>query len=188
MRVDPLVEGVLEDDRAELGHQLCPAGFDPALFEGLADGRTAKSAGAPSGELLAAQRASGAPEVTVTTGLAPTSPVVRAVLPLLAVLLGVPGLRRLAVRQLAKAPLRAAPRPRAHSWGHAVVSWPDGTVREGWLRADDGMDYTADVAAETAVQLARGEGRPGAHTPSAALGPELATAAGGAFLFDLDGR
>ncbi|WP_406141857.1 saccharopine dehydrogenase NADP-binding domain-containing protein [Streptomyces sp. NBC_01089] len=150
----------------------------------LPDGQTVQSAGVPSGELLAAQRASGAPSVTVSSALAPASPVVRAALPVLGALLSVPALRRFAVRRLARVPVEAAPRPRQHSWGHAVVTWPDGTRREGWLRADDGMDYTADVATETAVRLARGEARPGAFTPAAAFGPGLATAAGGEFVLD----
>jgi short subunit dehydrogenase-like uncharacterized protein len=150
----------------------------------LPDGQSVKSAGAPSGELLAAQRASGAPNVTVTSALAPTSPAVRAVLPLASALLSIPSLGRLAMRQMAKAPIKAAPRPRTHSWGHALITWPDGTRREGWLRADDGMDYTADVIAETATRLAKGEGRPGAYTPAAAFGPELATSVGGTFILD----
>jgi hypothetical protein len=33
--------------------------------------------------------------------------------------------------------LKACPRPREHSWGHARVEWADGTVREGWLRLGD---------------------------------------------------
>ncbi|MER7176794.1 hypothetical protein [Streptomyces mesophilus] len=44
------------------------------------------------------------------------------------------------------------------------------------------MDYTAGVAAETAVRLAKGEGRPGAHTPAALFGHEIAAAAGGTFI------
>ncbi|MER5428638.1 saccharopine dehydrogenase NADP-binding domain-containing protein [Streptomyces sp. NPDC002588] len=150
----------------------------------LPDGQTAKSAGAPSAELLAAQSASGAPNVTVTSGLAPTSPLVRAVLPLFAALLSVPPMRRLAVRQMARAPIKAAPRPRTHSWGHAVVTWPDGDQREAWLRADDGMDYTADIITETAVRLADGRAPHGAFTPAAAFGPGLATATGGAFIMN----
>jgi short subunit dehydrogenase-like uncharacterized protein len=78
----------------------------------------------------------------------------------------------------------ARPRPREHTWGHAIVTWPDGTVREGWLRADDAMDFTASVAAETAVRLGRGEGRPGAWTPTAALGTDVAVAAGATFVID----
>ncbi|WNM36139.1 saccharopine dehydrogenase NADP-binding domain-containing protein [Streptomyces sp. Li-HN-5-11] len=148
----------------------------------LPDGQKVTSAGAPSGELIAAQRASGAPNVTVTSALAPTGTAVRAILPLAGKLLSVPALRRFAVRRLAGIRLKAAPRPRRHSWGHAVITWPDGTGREGWLRADDGMDYTVGAAAETAARLARGEGKPGAYTPAAALGPDLATAAGGTFI------
>lgn len=103
----------------------------------------------------------------------------RAALPLLRKLLSVPTLRRLAVRRLARTQVKAAKRLRQYAWGHAVLSWPDGTSREGGLRAGDGMDYTVDVAAEAAVRLAGGEGKPGAYTPVAVLGPGLATAAGG---------
>jgi short subunit dehydrogenase-like uncharacterized protein len=158
-----------------------PLGSDVQTHE-LPDGQTIKSASAPSGELLAAQRASGAPNVTVTTGLAPTSPVVRAALPMMAALLSIPTVRRMAIRQMAKIPFKAAPRPRTHSWGHATVNWPDGTRRDGWLRCDDGMDFTADVAALIATRLAHGEGRPGAYTPAVVFGPDLATSAGGTFL------
>ncbi|MER5553793.1 saccharopine dehydrogenase NADP-binding domain-containing protein [Streptomyces sp. NPDC002793] len=148
----------------------------------LPDGQRVKTAGAPQGELIAAQRASNAPEVTVTSGLAPTGAVVRALLPLAGKLLSLPALRDFTVRRLAGVELKATPRPRPHSWGHAVITWPDGTRREGWLRADDAMDYTARVAAETAVRLARGEGKPGAYFPAAALGPDLAVAAGGTLI------
>ena len=148
----------------------------------LPDGQSVKSASAPSGELLAAQRVSLAPNVIVTSGLAPTAPVMAAFLPALAALLSVSSVRRFAGRQLAKAKLKAAPRPRAHSWGHAEVIWPDGSRREGWLRADDGMDFTADVITETAVRLSQGAAPAGAYTPAQALGADLAVAAGGSFL------
>jgi hypothetical protein len=46
------------------------------------------------------------------------------------------------------------------------------------------MDFTAGVIAAAAVRLVRGEGKPGAHTPAVALGPDLAVAAGGTFLLD----
>jgi len=106
----------------------------------------------------AAQRASGAPSVVATSALAPSAPLVRAVLPLAGVLLSVPALRRTAVRRLAAVTTRARPRPREHSWGHAVVTWPDGTVR---ARAGCG-----------------------AFTPAAAFGAGLAESAGGTFLLD----
>ncbi len=150
----------------------------------LPDGETATTAGVPSGELLAAHRASGAPSVVVTSGLVPAAPLVRAALPLAGRLLSIPALRRFAVRRVARIAVKPAPRPRRHSWAHAVLSWPDGTTREGWLRAGDGMDFTVAVAAEAAARLARGEGKPGAYTPAAAFGPGLAVAAGGAFLID----
>ncbi|QKV77232.1 hypothetical protein [Amycolatopsis sp. Hca4] len=148
----------------------------------LPDGESAKVAGVDSGELIAAQRASGTPDVTVFSGLAPTAPVVRALVPLLGRVASIPAVRRFAVRRLAAIRTKPAPRPRTHTWGHAVVTWPDGTTREGWLRADEAMDFTAAVVAETAARLARGEGKPGAHTPASALGADLAEAAGGTFL------
>ncbi|MCL7369702.1 saccharopine dehydrogenase NADP-binding domain-containing protein [Streptomyces ardesiacus] len=148
----------------------------------LPDGQQAKSAVAPTAELLAAHRASHAPSVTVTTGMAPTSRAVRAVAPLVGKLLSVEPLRRFALSQMAKAKMKETPAPRRHSWGHAVVTWADGTRREGWLRADDGMAYTASVAASVAAHLARGEGRPGAYTPGALFGADLAEQAGGQFL------
>lgn len=148
----------------------------------LPDGEQAKSAGAPTAELLAAHRASNAPSVTVTTGMAPTSRAVWAVAPLAGKLLSIEPLRRFALGQMAKAKMKESPAPRRHSWGHAVVTWADGTRREGWLRADDGMAYTASVAATVAGKLARGEGRPGAYTPGALFGAGLAEQAGGQFL------
>ncbi|RSD19956.1 saccharopine dehydrogenase family protein [Amycolatopsis eburnea] len=148
----------------------------------LPDGETVTVASIPSGELIAARRASGAPDVTVYSGLAPTAPVVRALLPLLARLVSIPAVRRFAVRRLAAVRTKPAPRPRPHTWGHAVATWPDGTTREGWLRAGEAMDFTTSVVAEVAARLARGEGKPGAHTPASALGAEVAEAAGGTFL------
>ncbi|MET7816052.1 hypothetical protein ABZT26_35095 [Streptomyces sp. NPDC005395] len=148
----------------------------------LPDGERAKSAAAPTAELLAAHQASNAPSVTVTTGMAPTSHAVRAVAPLVGKLLSIEPLRRFALSRLAKAKMKESPAPRRHSWGHAVVTWADGTRREGWLRADDGMAYTASVAASVAARLARGEGRPGAYTPGALFGAGLAEQAGGQFL------
>ncbi|MFD4637543.1 saccharopine dehydrogenase NADP-binding domain-containing protein [Lentzea sp. NPDC058436] len=148
----------------------------------LPDGEQAAVSEAPSAELLAAQRASGAPEVIAATAMMPASPVMRAVLPLAGRLLALEPLRRFAIGRMAGVETKAAPSPRTHSWGHAVVTWPDGTTREGWLKAGEGMDFTAGVSAEVAARLARGEGKPGAYTPAAAFGPELATAAGGEFL------
>ncbi|WP_434445152.1 NAD(P)H-binding protein [Lentzea sp. E54] len=145
----------------------------------LPDGEQATTFEAPSAELLAAQRAGDAPDVTVTTAVLPVPPMIRALLPLTGRLLALEPVRRFAIRRMEGIRAKAAPRPRTHSWGHAVVTWPDGTSREGWLRADEAMDFTSGTSAEVAVRLARGEGKPGAYTPAAAFGPDLATAAGG---------
>ncbi|MFC8804726.1 MULTISPECIES: saccharopine dehydrogenase NADP-binding domain-containing protein [Streptomyces] len=158
-------------------------GADPQRLT-FPDGTSARSAGVASGELVAARAASGAPFVTATSSLAPSTPLLRAVVPALGRLLSVPALRRLAVARLGRVTVKAAPRPREHSWGHAVVEWADGTRREGWLRADEGMDFTADVTATVTELLARGAGRPGAWTPAGALGPDVATSAGGTFVLD----
>ncbi|MEU9274377.1 saccharopine dehydrogenase NADP-binding domain-containing protein [Streptomyces sp. NPDC048342] len=158
-------------------------GADPRRLA-FPDGESATSAGVASGELLAAHAVSGAPFVTAASALVPTGAPIRALLPLLGRLLSVPALRRLAVDRLGRAPVKAAPRPREHSWGHAVVEWADGTRRAGWLRAGDGMDFTADVTATVTELLVRGLGRPGAWTPAAALGADLATTAGGTFVLD----
>lgn len=148
----------------------------------LPDGERVSAVCVPSGELIAAQRVSGAPSVSATSGLLPAARAVRAVLPLLSALLRIRAVRTFAIGRMAGIKAKAAPRPRPHTWGHAVVTWPDGTVREGWLRADDAMDFTCAAAAQTALQLAAGKGRPGAHTPAAALGPDLAAAAGAEFV------
>ncbi|MGD6749434.1 saccharopine dehydrogenase NADP-binding domain-containing protein [Streptomyces sp. BH105] len=148
----------------------------------LPDGERMSSVGVPSGELVAAHRVSGAPSVSATSGLVPASRAVRTALPLLSATLRVRAVRSFAIGRMSRIKAKAAPRPRRHTWGHAVITWPDGTVREGWLRAGDAMDFTAAIAAQTALRLAASKGHPGAHTPAAALGPDLAVAAGADFM------
>ncbi|MEV5508791.1 hypothetical protein [Streptomyces orinoci] len=150
----------------------------------LPDGERMSSVAVPSGELIAAHRVSGALTVSATSGLIPESPAVRAVLPLLSAILRIRAVRTFAIGRMSRIKAKTAPRPRPHTWGHAVITWPDGTVREGWLRTGDAMDFTSAVAAQTALQLTAGKGRPGAHTPAAALGPDLAIAAGADFVDD----
>ncbi|MCC9176799.1 hypothetical protein [Arthrobacter sp. zg-Y750] len=148
----------------------------------LPDGTTVKSAAVPSGELFAARQASNAPTIDFTSALAPTSPLIRPALPLLSRLLQIPSMRRMMITSMAASKTRRAPRPRPHSWGHAVIDWADGTRRESWLRADDAMDYTADVLTAVVRALYAGTAPRGACTPAAALGPGLATDAGATFL------
>jgi hypothetical protein len=91
-------------------------------------------------------------------------------------------LREFAKRRLAGMRIKAADRPREHSWGHAVVTWADGEVREGWLRLGDAQAYTGAVPAEIARRLLAGDGRPGAYTPAALFGVTLAESCGGEYL------
>ncbi len=148
------------------------------------DGDAVVTASIPSGELLAAWRASKAESVVAASSEAPTGTVVRLMLPVVASLLRIPAIAGFATRRLARIPLKAQNRPRTSSWARARAEWPGGVVREGWLRADDGMIFTAAVAAEVAQRLLKGEGRPGAHTPGALFGSALAEAVGGEFLID----
>ncbi len=148
------------------------------------DGGRVSTASIPLGELVAAQRASGAPSVVAASSEVPSSPVARAVLPLAAALLAVGPVRHFAKSRLASVKLKARERPRPYSWGHARVEWADGTVQEGWLRVGDAQVFTGAVPAEVARRLLAGEGRPGAFTPAALFGPSLALACGGEYVID----
>lgn len=153
-----------------------------ALRLALPDGSTVTSAGMPLGELLAAHRASGARFVVSASSEAPSSPLVRALLPAVSSLMGWERLRSLAIRRLAGMRVKAKERPREHSWGHAVVTWADGERREGWLRLGDAQEFTGAVPAEIARRLLAGEGRSGAYTPAALFGAGLAESCGGEYL------
>ena len=145
------------------------------------DGDRVTTASFPSGELLAAWRASGAAEVVAASSEAPHGGVA-ALLSAVGGLTRLRPLRELAIRRLAALQPAARPATRVHSWAHARVTWTDGAVSEGWLRAQDGMDFTAAAAAAAARHLAAGDARPGAFTPAALFGPRLAEEAGGTFL------
>lgn len=147
----------------------------------LPDGSRVTTASLPSGELIAAQRASGAATVIAASSEIPTGTAIHILLPLAQALLSLPWARSLARRRLAAIHLATRARPRQHSWGHAVVHWGDGTRREGWMRTGEGTEFTATVAALVAIALADGRAKPGAYTPAAALGPDIATAAGAEF-------
>ena len=159
--------------------QLAPArlGGDVAHLR-LPDGAEVTTAAMPLGELIAAQRASGAPSVVAASSEAPSSPVIRAILPVATALLQIAPVREFAKKRLARVELKAHDRPREHSYGHAVVTWPDGTTREGWLRLGDAQTFTGAVPAEITRRLLAGQGRPGAFTPAALFGPSLAEACG----------
>ncbi|GCE28330.1 membrane protein [Dictyobacter alpinus] len=148
----------------------------------LPDGSSVATASVPFGELIAAQRASGAPNVLSASSEAPMGPAVRVILPLVIALSHIKLLRTFAKHQLARLKFSSRERPREYSWGHASVQWSDGTEQQGWLRAGEGQAFTAAVAATVADRLLQDKGRPGAYTPGALFGPELAEAVGGTFL------
>ena len=150
----------------------------------LPDGTTATSAVVPSGELLAARLASNAPFIDFTSSFAPTSLAIRMLLPLMSSMLAFAPIRRMMIRQMSERKTKAAPRPLPHSWGHVVVEWSDGSRSEGWLRADDAMEYSTNALAIVAAALARNEAPFGAFTPAAALGITIAESAGGQLLLD----
>jgi short subunit dehydrogenase-like uncharacterized protein len=154
---------------------------DPASLT-LPDGTKVVTASMPLGELIAAQRASRAPNVVSASSEAPSSPAVRAVLPLATTLLAIAPVRAFARKRLAAVKLKSRERPREYSYGHARLEWPDGTVREGWLQLGDAQAFTGAVPAEIARRLLAGQGRPGAHTPAALFGPSLAEACGASYL------
>jgi short subunit dehydrogenase-like uncharacterized protein len=148
----------------------------------LPDGSRVTTAAMPLGELIAAQRASGAPDVVSASSEAPSAPVIRAIMPLALALLQIAPVRAFVTNRLARVQLKAHDRPREHSYGHAVIQWPDGTTREGWLQLGDAQAFTGAVPAEIARRLLAGQGRPGAHTPAALFGPSLAEACGARYL------
>ncbi|WP_329128998.1 saccharopine dehydrogenase NADP-binding domain-containing protein [Streptomyces sp. NBC_01476] len=148
----------------------------------LPDGSAAEAMGAPTGELEAARRATGAPFVVAGSGMVPAGRAIRAVLPVVAALLSLPPLGNSAKRRLARTRVTPRERTREFSWARARVEGSDGSVREGWMRTGEAMAFTSAVTAEVARRLAGGEGRPGAYTPGALFGPELAAKAGGQFL------
>ena len=178
-----IVGALPEGGRRYQGGQLVRSrlGSDPERLT-LPDGSQVSTTAVPFGELLAAQRTSGAPDAVSASSLLPAGAIARVVLPLASAVLSIGPLRDLAQRRLAQVRTKARPRPTEHSWAHARVQWPDGTVREGWLRTGDAQDLTVATAALVATRLAAGHSSPGAYTPAAALGPDLAVDAGGTFL------
>jgi short subunit dehydrogenase-like uncharacterized protein len=141
----------------------------------LPDGRHIGTASGPTGELEAARRASSAPSVVSATSMVPSSSILRAMLPALLAMMKIGALRRFATRRIASIEIKPVEKKVPQiSWSHARVDWPLGKSREGWMRTGDAMVFTAAVVTEITARLGRGEGRPGAYTPGALFGPELA--------------
>jgi short subunit dehydrogenase-like uncharacterized protein len=132
----------------------------------------------PTGELEAAHRASGADDVIAFSSEVPSGRTVRAVLPVLSALLAARPIRAGAQRLVNRARLTPPAKPGDISWAYARLEWPDGTHREAWLRTGEGYGFTARVAAHTATRISEGQGVPGAFTPGALFGADLARDAG----------
>lgn len=145
-------------------------------------GDVVTTAALPTGDLLAAWRASRADAVLSATSAIPSGPAVRAVFPVLSLVLRSAALRRFAIDRLARVPLRARERPTEFSWGHARADWADGTSAESWLRLGDAQQFTEAAAAEVARRLHSRQAPPGANTPGALFGAVLATDIGAEFV------
>jgi hypothetical protein len=128
------------------------------------DGYEVSTGSFPSGDLLAAWRASGAPDVVAASSAMGLGRVGRAAIPPVAMIMRSARLRRFAAKRLAALRVKDAPKTRPFSWSYARVEWSDGTAREGWLKVGDGMDFTTAAASTIAVRLTRGEGKPPIHT------------------------
>ena len=144
------------------------------------DGDAVTTVSLPTGDLLAAWRASEADSVVSATAAIPSGVAIRLLFPVLSFVLRSSALRRWAIGRLARVPLPERERPRVSSWGHARADWPDGTAREVWLRIGDAQDFTEAAAAEVTRRLLD-DPQPGAYTPVALFGEALATDLGAVF-------
>ena len=181
-----IVGGVIEGGRRYSRGQLVRARpVSGVKTLDLPDGSRATTAGWSSGELEAARRASGAGSVVAASSMVPHSPIMGAVLPAIMALMRFKAVSDFATRRLAAVEMKPGQfegKGQQFSWAHARVNWGGGETREGWLQLGDAAEFTNRVLAEVALRLARGEGKPGAFTPGALFGPELAEVAGAEFL------
>lgn len=133
----------------------------------------------PTGELEAARLASDAGDVIAYSSEIPTGRAVRKVMPAVSALLAVRPIRATAQRLIERMRLTPPVRAGDVSWAYARLEWADGRRREAWLRTGEGYAFTARVAALAAGQLGDGSTAPGAFTPGALFGVDLARQAGG---------
>ena len=100
-------------------------------------------------------------------------------MPAVSALLAVRPIRATAQRLIDRMRLTPPVKAGDVSWAYARLDWADGTRREAWLRTGDGYAFTARVAALAAGQLGKESTAPGAFTPGALFGADLARQAGG---------
>jgi hypothetical protein len=117
--------------------------------------------------------------------MVPSASILRAMIPLLLTIMKIAPVRRFAARRIAAIEVKptTATAPQV-SWSYARVEWVSGEARQGWMRTGDAMVFTADVMARVAIHLANGGCMPGAYTPGALFGPELANECGGEIFID----
>ncbi|MET8424846.1 saccharopine dehydrogenase NADP-binding domain-containing protein [Nocardia sp. NPDC004860] len=150
----------------------------------LPDGTTRATVAVPTGELEAALRGSGAGDVIATSSEVPTGRVARAALPIVGAILRVEALRRTVIRLIDRWQLTPPATPGEVSWAYASAEWEGGGTRQAWLRTGEGYAFTSRVAAMVASRLAEGAARPGAFTPGALFGADLARSAGATITLD----
>ena len=177
---DTMIGMFSEPGRRVTGGRFVPApiGSSPSPLT-LPDGSTVVTGAWPSGDLIAAHRTSGAPEIIAASAEIPTARGARAGLPVVRALLRIGALRRFAARRLADVKVGDRPMPRPSTWGHASAEWADGRTQHAWLRAGEAGDFTARVLAESALRILDGHATAGAGTPIQLLGLDLVEAAGG---------
>ncbi|HXA10904.1 MAG TPA: saccharopine dehydrogenase NADP-binding domain-containing protein [Mycobacterium sp.] len=142
--------------------------------------------GVAVGDLESARRASGADDVDAYTAEIPTNAVLRAALPALAKAARWGAIRRALEYgvTLTDSPGPAADGDDYVSLSYAQLDWANGETRAGWLRMGDGYAFSGKVAATAVRAQLAGEVPPGAHTPAAVLGPQLAYQAGATLVID----
>jgi short subunit dehydrogenase-like uncharacterized protein len=149
-------------------------------------GTTMGGIGVAVGDLESAQRASGADDVDAFTTEIPANTLLRAALPALAKVARFGPVRRTLEYgvTLTDSPGPAARDDEYLSLSYAQLDWANGETRAGWLHMGDGYDFSGKVAAGAVRAQLAGTVPPGAHTPAAVLGPELAYHAGATLLID----
>jgi NAD(P)-dependent dehydrogenase (short-subunit alcohol dehydrogenase family) len=174
--VEGLATGGLAYEAGRLVRTALLGDFEKIL---LPDGRLVGTASAPSAELEAARRASGASCAVSATSMVPSSSLVRAILRPLLSIFRIAAVRRFATPRIAAIEVRQTSELKPQvSWSYARIEWSSGQ-HHGWMRTGDAMVFTADVITRAAIRLAKGEGGPGAFTPGAIFGYGLATECGG---------
>src|SRR5690606_21833381 len=133
---DTIIEAFSASGQRVVGGRLAPAPLGSAARAlALPDGSTVTTGAWHSGDLAAARRISGAPEIIAATTEVPTGRAVRAMLPAARALLRMKALRLFAARRLAAVRFEERAMPRPSTWGHASAEWSDGRTQEAWLRA-----------------------------------------------------